>query len=49
VLTQNLKEAGGKSPARGPRTPGEAGGSWTSLPNKAKSLLSKAAASKWGR
>ena len=44
----NLKEAGGKPPARGPRTPGEASGSWMSLQHKAKSLLPKAAKSKWG-
>jgi hypothetical protein len=45
---ENPKEAGGKPPARGTRTPSEAIGSWMSLPNKAKSILLKADCSIWG-
>ncbi|KUK52440.1 MAG: hypothetical protein XD78_1972 [Desulfotomaculum sp. 46_296] len=41
VARRNLKEAGGKPPARGPRTQGEAKDSWTRLLDKAKSLLPK--------
>lgn len=48
VARRNLKEAGGKPPVRGTRTPSEANGSWMSLLNKAKSLLPRAAGSKWG-
>ena len=45
---RNLKEAGGKPPARRTETPYEARDSWMSLPHKAKSLLPKAVQSKWG-
>jgi len=43
----NLKEGGGKPPARGSRTPIEASDSWVSLHSKAKPLLPKAVESKW--
>lgn len=45
---RNLKEVGGKPPARRTETPYEARDSWMSLHRKAKSVLPRAVQSKWG-
>ena len=47
IVRWNLKEGGGKSPARGSRTSIEASNSWASLHNKTKPMLPKAVESKW--